>query len=183
VGGIKGILIMAVVGLLVGLGGTVAVLFGIVPVGPVAEAKALAEKAKPPVTVMYVVKEKVINLADTARPRYLKVQVTLEFIDHKLKAPPKGEEVKKQQEEFAKEMAGYAPIIEDKIGSVISKKSSTELLRPEGKDHLKSELIDSLNAALAPYQGEAASSGKAEASAKHQGDAVVNVYFPAFIVQ
>src|SRR5919199_4910644 len=85
----------------------VAIVMGIIPlpVGPAAEARAALEKAKPPVTVMYPTKERVVNLTDKSATRYLKVSLTLEFIDHKVKDPPKGEAVKLQQEEFAKEMS------------------------------------------------------------------------------
>jgi flagellar FliL protein len=140
---------------------------GVVPVpfGPAAAIRAEAEKEKPPVTVMYPVRERVANLADRTTPRYLKTQVVLEFIDTKTKEPPKGEEVKKQQEEFVKEMAAYAPIIEDEVGSVLSSKTSVELLRPNGREALKAELINRLNHAL------------------HEEERVVNVYFPSFIVQ
>lgn len=165
-------MVVRLVGILViGLaaGGVVAALAigGILPVpfGPLAEARAAQEKARPPVTVMYPTKERIVNLTDTNSPRYLKAQITLEFIDVKLKEPPKGEELKKQQEEFAVEMSAYSAVVEDKLVTILSSKSSPELLTPAGKEKLRVELIDKLNAAF------------------HDAEKVVNVYFNTFIIQ
>jgi flagellar protein FliL len=155
------------IGLLLGGIAAGAVVMGVIPVpfGPMAEARAAAEKARPPVTVMYPTRERVVNLADRTTPRYLKVQLTLEFIDHALKEPPKGEGVKHQQEEFAKEMSAHAAIIEDALTTVLSSKSSTELLKPDGKDLLKVELVERVNTAL------------------HEEEKAVGVYFTSFIIQ
>ena len=145
----------------------VAIVMGIVPLpfGPAAEARAAAEKAKPPVTVMYPTKERVVNLTDKSTTRYLKVALTLEFIDSKVKDPPKGEAIKAQQDEFAKDISGYSAIIDDALVTTLSAKSSSDLLKPDGKDALKNELIDKVNHAL------------------HEDEKVVNVYFTSFIIQ
>ena len=144
-----------------------AALFGILPVpfGPLAEARAAQEKAKPPVTVMYPTKERIVNLADAGSARYLKAQITLEFIDRTLKEPPKGEAVKKQQEEFSAEMSAHSAVVEDRLTTILSSGGSAELLTPAGKEKLRTELIDKLNAAF------------------HDAEKVVNVYFNTFIVQ
>lgn len=154
-------------GVLFGAAVAAAVVMGIVPLpfGPMAEARAAAEKAKPPVTVMYPTKERVVNLTDKASNKYLKVSLTLEFIDNKLKDPPKGEAVKTQQDDFAKEMSGYSAIIDDALVGTLSSKTSTDLLKPDGKDALKNELIDRVNHSL------------------HDSEKVVNVYFTSFIIQ
>src|SRR5256885_521961 len=143
--------ILAFVGAGLALGGALAaaVVLGVIPVpfGPLAEARAAAEKAtpKPVVTVMYPTKERVVNLTDKASPRYLKVALTLEFVDSKAKEPPKGDAVKLQQDEFAKEMSGHSAVIDDALVGSLSSKISTELLKPDGKDQLKSELIEKVN--------------------------------------
>lgn len=159
-----GIIVLAVVT----SGGIVAlVLSGVLPVpfGPMAEARAASEQARPAVTVMYAMKERVVNLADTGSPRYLKVQVTLEFIDQSRKEPPKGEAIKQQQEAFSKEIAAHSAILEDKLTMVFSSQHSSDLLTPQGKERLKQQLIDQVNAAL------------------HQQERVVNIYFTTFIIQ
>ena len=79
--------IVAIVGggLALGAAVAIAIVLGLIPIpiGPAAEARAAAEKLKPPVTVMYITKERVVNLTDKAAVKYLKVALTLEFIDTK----------------------------------------------------------------------------------------------------
>jgi flagellar FliL protein len=161
--------IIGMIGAGLALGAAVAgaVVMGIIPVpfGPMAEARAAAEKAKPPVTVMYPEKDRVVNLMDKGSTKYLKVALTLEFIDSKLKDPPKGAAVATQQADFATEMSGYKDIIDDAVVSTLSSKTSADLLKPDGKDQLKSELIANVNHAL------------------RDEEKVVNVYFTSFIIQ
>jgi flagellar basal body-associated protein FliL len=161
--------IVAIVGagLVLGAGVAAAILMGIIPVpfGPMAEARAAAEKAKPPVTVMYTTKERVVNLTDKSASKYLKVALTLEFIDSKLKDPPKGAAVATQQTDFATEMSPYSAVIDDALVTTLSSKGSADLLKPDGKEALKNELIDKVNHAL------------------HEDEKVVNVYFTSFIIQ
>jgi flagellar FliL protein len=154
-------------GLLVGAAVAVAIVMGIIPLpfGPAAEARAALEKAKPPVTVMFASKERVVNLTDKAASKYLKVAMTLEFIDSKLKDPPKGAAVTAQQTEFAAEMAPFGAIIDDALVTTLSSKSSNDLLKPDGKDQLKNDLMNNVNHAL------------------HDEEKVVNVYFTSFIIQ
>jgi flagellar basal body-associated protein FliL len=152
---------------LLGAGVAAAIVMGIIPLpfGPAAEARAAAEKAKPPVTVMYPTKERIVNLTDKTAAKYLKVAMTLEFIDAKVKDPPKGDAVTAQQADFAKEMSGHSAIIDDAVVLTLSGKSSADLLKTDGKDQLKSELIQNVNRAL------------------HDEEKVVNVYFTSFIIQ
>jgi flagellar FliL protein len=161
--------IVAIVGIALALGAAVAVaiVLGLVPLpfGPAAEARAAAEKAKPPVTVMFPTKERIVNLTDKAATKYLKVALTLEFIDTKLKDPPKGAGVLAQQTDFAAEMSGYNAVIDDALVTTLSSKSSADLLKPDGKEALKNELMDKVNHAL------------------HDEEKVVNVYFTGFIIQ
>jgi flagellar basal body-associated protein FliL len=153
--------------LLLGAAVAAAIVMGVVPLpfGPAAEARAAIEKTKPPVTVMYPAKEQVVNLADKGSSKYLKVNLTLEFIDSKLKDPPQGAAVATQQTEFANDMAPYSAIIQDALVSTLSSKNSTDLLKPDGKDQLKNDLINNVNRAL------------------HDDEKVVNVYFTSFIIQ
>src|ERR1700681_3620132 len=110
------------VALLLGGGVAAAIVMGLIPLpfGPAAEARAALEKLKPPVTVMYITKERVVNLTDKSATKYLKVALTLEFIDSKLKDPPKGAAVTAQQTEFAAGMSPYTAIIDDAVVSTLS---------------------------------------------------------------
>jgi flagellar FliL protein len=161
--------IVAIVGgaLVLGAGVAFAIVMGFIPLpfGPAAEARAAVEKAKPPVTVMYPTKERIVNLTDKTTTKYLKVSLTLEFIDTKLKDPPKGPAVLVQQTEFAAEMSGHTAVIDDALVTTLSSKSSSDLLKGDGKDTLKNELMDKVNHAL------------------HDEEKVVNVYFTSFIIQ
>jgi len=161
--------ILGIIGVALLLGGGVAaaIVMGIIPLpfGPAAEARALLEKAKPPVTVMYVTKERVVNLTDKASSKYLKVALTLEFIDTKLKDPPKGAAVLLQQTDFAAGMSPYSQIIDDALVTTLSSRSSADLIKPDGKDVLRNELLVNVNKAL------------------HDEEKVVNVYFTSFIIQ
>ncbi|MBV9134633.1 MAG: flagellar basal body-associated FliL family protein [Chloroflexi bacterium] len=114
---------------------------------------------------MYPLKEQVVNLSDKAATKYLKAAVTLEFIDSKLKDPPQGAAVTQQQTDFAADMTPYAAIIQDAIVSTLSSKTSADLLKTDGKDQLKNDLITNVNHAL------------------HDDEKVVNVYFTSFIIQ
>src|SRR4030081_3657572 len=120
------------VALLLGGGVAAAIVMGLIPLpfGPAAEARAALEKAKPPVTVMYTTKERVVNLTDRSASKYLKVALTLEFIDSQLKDPPKGAAVTAQQTEFAASMSPYNAIIDDALVTTLSAKSSNDLLKP-----------------------------------------------------
>jgi flagellar basal body-associated protein FliL len=161
--------IVALVGVVLAICGglAAAVIMGVIPVpfGPLAEARAAAEKAKPPVTVMYVIKERVVNLTDKSATKYLKVSMDLEFIDTKVTDPPKGVAVLAQQTDFAAGMSPYSAIIDDALGSTLSSRASADLLKPEGKEQLKTDLIINVNRAL------------------HDEEKVVNVYFTGFIIQ
>lgn len=153
--------------LLLGAVVAAAIVMGVVPLpfGPAAEARAAAEKSKPPVTVMYPLKEQVVNLSDKSSTKYLKAAVTLEFIDTRLKDPPTGAAVTTQQTEFAADMTPYSAIIQDALVTTLSSKTSADLLKADGKDQLKTDLINNVNHAL------------------HDDEQVVNVYFTSFIIQ
>ncbi len=154
-------------GLLLGAAVAAAIVMGILPLpfGPAAEARAALEKSKPPVTVMYPTKEQVVNLADKTATKYLKVDVTLEFVDDKYKDPPVGAAVTQQQTDFAADLTPYTQVIQDALVSTLSSKTSADLLKVDGKDQLKQDLMNNVNKAL------------------HDQEKVVNVYFTSFIIQ
>jgi flagellar protein FliL len=134
--------------------------------GHAAETEAPA-KAEPPASgIMYTTTEKVVNLADRGGMRYLKVQVALEMA-------PIGEKVgtlnaeayKKKQDDIKKELSGKSAIIEDQITTILSSRTGTELVTPDGKSIAKEDL----KAAIADTVAE-----------KYQ---LLNVYFTQFIIQ
>jgi flagellar FliL protein len=154
-------ILLIIAGLAVGAG----VMFGATQMLGIGKSKdAAVEKELPPVGIMFPLRDRVVNLTDPGMMRYLKVGVTLDIKDPKLKEPPKGEEYKKKQEHLTVEMKGHLPQIEDQVTVILSSKSSGELISAEGKQKLKDELKEKLNKAL------------------HE-DLVLGVYFTDFIIQ
>jgi flagellar protein FliL len=162
---LKNKIALAIGGLLLGAGCAFAATT--VPGSPLAPKPPAAEKQAehPKVGIIYPTRERIVNLADAGILRYLKATISLELLDHTLKGePPKGEEYKKKQEELTKELKAQAPIIDDQITSILTARTSTELMTAEGKQKLKDEIKSKLNKAL----GE---------------DRVLAVYFVDFIIQ
>jgi flagellar FliL protein len=135
-------------------------------VGPAAAQEQAASKHEPPPTgILYIPKERIVNLADTGSLRYVKIVVAMEIHDPGLKGKtPKGEEYKKYQEELGKELKPFAPLLDDQITSVVSTKTVSQLVTAEGKQRLKEELLDRFNHVLHEHK-------------------VLNVYFSEFVIQ
>ena len=124
-----------------------------------------SEKAIQKPGPMYVWKERVVNLADQNVRRYLKIGISIEFSDKAAemkKASP--EEQKAIQQEFDKQIAPQAPLIDDAIISLLSGRTTSDVATPEGKARLKQDIKDTLNRLLG-------------------GEHVVNVYFTEFVTQ
>jgi flagellar basal body-associated protein FliL len=161
-------ILIPIVAVLVLVGGAVgASLLGVLPIALVPKSATAAQPTpvKPPVTVMYPTGERIVNLTDTPTLRYLKVNATLEFIDHTMKDPPQGPAIKTEQDAFAGDLSAYTAVIDDALTTTFSSHSSAELLTADGKAKLKQDLIDHVNAAL------------------HDQETVVNVYFVTFVIQ
>jgi len=93
-------------------------------------AEAAATAAETPVTVE--LDEFTVNLADTDRPRYLKITVVLEV---------PGEEAAHKMEEFK-------PQVQDAIISTLTRQYYHALQSPEGKDQLKEQIKDQTDEVL-----------------------------------
>jgi flagellar FliL protein len=90
-------------------------------------------------SVTYSLKERVFNLADPGGGRYIKLEVVIEF-DDPTAAGLKGEAYLKRQEEFGRELAPVKARLDDVLLTTVTSRTSAELLRPEGKEALRSEL-------------------------------------------
>ncbi len=125
------------------------------------EGAALAAGPGP----MYVLKERVVNLADAGGRRYLKIALSLEFTTGAAEFRKAGpEERKVKQAEFEKVLAPQAPLIDDAVITVLAARTSGDLSTPEGKQKLKVDIKDTLNRLLG-------------------GEQVSNVYFTQFVMQ
>ena len=99
----------------------------------------------------------VLNLADTAQRRYIKVAVALELsktkeeIEQEKNAPqPKGghggeSEAPDSNAAIIAEMDRYKPVIRDSIISTLSNKTSDELSTSIGKEMAKDEIVEAVN--------------------------------------
>ncbi|HLH25554.1 MAG TPA: flagellar basal body-associated FliL family protein [Chloroflexota bacterium] len=154
-------ILLVVGGLALGAGG----FFGASKVLGKGETAAPPWNPQPGDGIGYVTKERVVNLADPGAMRYLKTTVVIELASSAKKGPaPKGEEYKKAQDELAKELKGKAAIVDDTINTLLGSKTSAELTRPDGREHLKDELKERLQEPLDEYK-------------------ILAIYFTDFIIQ
>ena len=114
---------------------------------------------------MYTLKERVVNITDPTGRRYLKIAANIELTRNAdLFEKAEAKERAKLQAEFDKEMAPWAPMIDDAVISIVSSHATTDFVNAEGKNKLKTEIKEALNKLL----GE---------------DEVSNVYFTQFVTQ
>ncbi len=114
---------------------------------------------------MYVLPDRVVNLADPGARRYLKIGLSIEFATGAAEFKKAGpEERKAKQAEFDKVLEPQVPLINDTIITLLAARTSSELATPEGKQKLKDDIKDSMNRILG-------------------GDQIVNVYFTQFVTQ
>lgn len=101
---------------------------------------------------VYKVKERVYNLADPNARRYLKLALSLQFTaeDDKYEQAAKahGKEYETLNAAFAGELAPKADFIHDILTKVVSSKTMAEMLTPDGKNALATEITEKVNAGL-----------------------------------
>ena len=118
-------------------------------------SKSKTKEKKHVPTVEMPLGEFVVNLADTGTVRYLKTDVVLSVAgEMKSEGGGHGEE----------EASGPNAKIRDAVIEVLSSKHFEELVKPDGKDVLKKDIIESVNKRL-------------------DGAEVVEVYFNEFAMQ
>jgi flagellar FliL protein len=172
---LKNKMILMVLGLLLGAGAAVvAVMFfgenlGIT--GKPGETK-IQYVEKPKFGMMLPMRERIVNLSDPGVMRYLKISTVLEISEMNLKELPKGEKYVEKQTEFKKEMAGTMPMIENEMTSILTGKTSAELMSPEGKQRLRDDIKVRVNKALEKVAHD-----------PKERQEVLSVYFSDFIIQ
>lgn len=112
-----------------------------------ASAKAPAKSAMPaPVEeeqrqgALFVLKDRVVNLADSNGRRYLKIGITLEVESERDVTKLKGEALKEFQKEIQAELGRFEPALYDVLVRTLSAKTFDEVASPDGKDKIKAEL-------------------------------------------
>jgi flagellar protein FliL len=138
----KKLMIVAAAGVLTIGGGTAAAMkFGIFGSGAVTKAQPAAPK------VAYVeVREMTLRLADSASEHYIKLDPVLAV-----------------HAKEAEAMENKLPIVRDRIVTVVTARSSTELASPVGQRKLKEDLVTTLH--------------------KDFQDTLVDIYFSDYLVE
>ncbi|MCD6290010.1 MAG: flagellar basal body-associated FliL family protein [Anaerolineae bacterium] len=130
---------------------------------PVAPIRHVVPKGQ---GIMFPLKERVVNLADPGGYRYLRVSIVLEFLPKSAefyRLP--SEKRKKEEDQFKQELMRQKPVIDDIVTYVLSSKTFADVFTIEGKERLKKELMEKLNASLG------------------EGKYVGAVYFTDFVIQ
>ena len=130
---------------------------------PVYTEQQLAEAPKPTVKL----EERVLNLkAPSTAPNYVKTTIALEFSDPKhTYLGAKGAAIEAKDLAYAADLKADMPRVWDAIIQVVGGKTADQVSTPDGRDKLKTELIDAVNAKL------------------DAGHKVQNIYFETFITQ
>jgi flagellar basal body-associated protein FliL len=98
-----------------------------------------------PGTIPYALPERVVNLADRSGFRYLKIQITLEFVDPNHRPGElSGDALTQQETTLSQGLAPYDPAVEDFLITTLTSQTASDLLTTEGKDALRKELLDGL---------------------------------------
>jgi flagellar FliL protein len=136
-----------------------------------APAKAVAHTAPKTPPAYLPLDPMVVNLADPGGERVAQIGITLEVTDA----------------HSSDTVKAYLPTIRSGILLLISQRTADELLKPEGKEKLASDI---LREAAVPFGGgeddhedESASAKKKKKRAVHVEYPVVGVLFSSFIVQ
>ena len=172
---LKSKIVLLILGLIVGIGGAagVVIMFGqsLGLTGGVAETK-IRYVEKPKASIMEPMRERIVNLADSNSMRYLKATLVLEMVDYKSTTTPTGEAYATRQAEMKKEMAGVLPLVDDEVTSILTAKTSADLMSADGKQKLREELKTRINKAFE----------KGSPDPKERPE-VLSVYFSDFIIQ
>jgi flagellar FliL protein len=172
---LKGKVILMILGLMLGAGAALGVTLAF------GESLGISTKPgetkikyveKPKFGMMIPMPERIVNLSDPGVMRYLKVSVVLEVSNPEMKELPKGEKYKEEQEHMKKEMAGTLPMISDELTSILTGKSSAELMSPDGKQRLRDDIKSRLNKALEKHAHD-----------PKERQEILSVYFSDFIIQ
>jgi flagellar protein FliL len=114
--------------------------------------------------IMVDTSTKIVNLAEPGGKKFIRVTATLEF------APPAGYSALTAEEKtaalaaFMTEINSRIPVLDDTIVTLLSSKDFQSVYTTEGKDKLRTEIMDAVNTRLPEYK-------------------VIYVYFKEFVMQ
>ena len=128
---------------------------------PSATAKPIEEDLTGPIVPL---RERIVNLADPGILRYLKTTVVLEVYDPSPGPSTGPHGAPKKGDMMPEDLKPKGPLIEDFVTTLLTSKSTSELMTTQGKTSLKSELKAGLNKVL-------------------KDDRILAVYFTDFVIQ
>ncbi len=116
--------------------------------------------------VMVNMSTKIINLADTSGRRYIRLTVVLEFAPNATadESTKKGETATDPNAALKAEIDTRMPLMDDVVITLLSTKTYENLYTAGGKEQLRQEIMDAINARLPEFR-------------------VISVYFTEFVVQ
>lgn len=123
-----------------------------------------AVEVSPGQGIMVDTSTKIVNLAEPGGKKFIRVTATLEFV------PPAGYEALPEEEKtaelaaFMTEINSRIPVLDDTIVTLLSSKDFQSVYTTEGKDTLRTEIMDAVNTRLPEYK-------------------VIYVYFKEFVMQ
>jgi len=95
-----------------------------------------------PALIDYPMTERVVNLADTGTYHYVKIQITLEYIDPKHHVGEvTGDALKQEESDLSVTLQPYQPAMDDFLITTLSRKTSSDLLTVSGKEALRAQLL------------------------------------------
>ena len=138
--------------------------------------------------MMVPIDTKVVNLAPGGDYKYAKVGVTIELrpdtADYYAMLPAAQEPLVVLK---VKDMANMLPLLDDAVATVVSAKTSTELLSDTGRAQLRAEILDAVRTVL---DGEGATASGAPSTAPAEstaptavGSEVLDIYFTDLVMQ
>jgi flagellar basal body-associated protein FliL len=131
------------------------------PIPPAFDPKSL----QPGQGIMVDTGAKVVNLADPGGRRFVRVSIVLEFApNNPAYYTSIGDAKNTIVTTFTTELSPKLPVVNDILVTVLSSKTFEQIYSPDGKDALRKEIIQQLNARLPEYS-------------------VIYVYFTEFAVQ
>ena len=142
--------------------------------------------------MMVPIDTKVVNLAPGGDYKYAKVGVTIELrpdtADYYTMLPAAQEPLVVLK---VKDMANMLPLLDDAVATVVSAKTSTELLSDTGRAQLRAEILDAVRAVLdgesatasgAPSAGPSTAPAESTAPAADASE-VLDIYFTDLVMQ
>ena len=137
----------------------------VTPDAPAATVEPTKDPNAPGNGMMFNMSTKIINLADPAGRKYIRLTVVVEFAPDNPDYEKLSAEAKKTYEaEFQTKINGRMPVMDDVVITLLSTKTYDTLYTADGKEKLRTEVKNAIQAKMPDYK-------------------LLGVYFTEFVVQ